>query len=303
MKYLVPMARAKRYDCERLAEEIARHQFSTHEVGVLYAAWRMASPSYENASLRIRSCSCVPGARSRKKNLRACAPGKSCSATWTSSERLRGVPRGNGVKPPRTMDDAERENAWLCLQQAIADLTRLSDKIEKENGYVESESADSDPGASSQGRGQAPDCTGAQSLAYGSQEGDPLGNRACRRPSSAPEKAEPYRQEILDLYASCQGNLVRVHEELLAAGASLSYPALTAFCRRQGIGQKPIAAGRAIPLRTGAGDAARHLAPQGQDGRPAAARADRFGGPVLLAHAVFSVLPDIPTLRLQGVSD
>jgi transposase len=52
------------------------------------------------------------------------------------------------------------------------------------------------------------------------------------------EKAEPYRQEILELYARCQGNLVRVHEELLAAGASLSYQALTAFCRRQGIGQK-----------------------------------------------------------------
>jgi len=33
---------------------------------------------------------------------------------------------------------------------------------------------------------------------------------------------------------------VRVHEELLAGGAALSYQALTAFCRRQGIGQPPI---------------------------------------------------------------
>jgi hypothetical protein len=32
---------------------------------------------------------------------------------------------------------------------------------------------------------------------------------------------------------------VRVHEELLAGGAELSYSALTAFCRRHGIGQKP----------------------------------------------------------------
>jgi hypothetical protein len=38
---------------------------------------------------------------------------------------------------------------------------------------------------------------------------------------------------------------VRVHEELLAGGAELSYPALTAFCRRHGIGQPPAApAGR-----------------------------------------------------------
>src|SRR6516225_12449778 len=46
-----------------------------------------------------------------------------------------------------------------------------------------------------------------------------------------PEKAEPYRQQILELFATCKGNLVRVHEELTASGAVLSYPALTAFCR------------------------------------------------------------------------
>src|ERR1035437_10280717 len=55
-----------------------------------------------------------------------------------------------------------------------------------------------------------------------------------------PEKAEPYRQLILDLFPACKGNLGRVHEELIGSGAELSYPALTAFCRRQGIGQTPI---------------------------------------------------------------
>jgi hypothetical protein len=54
-----------------------------------------------------------------------------------------------------------------------------------------------------------------------------------------PEKAEPYRQQILELFSRCQGNLVRVHEELLAGGAALSYAALTAFCRRHGIGYAP----------------------------------------------------------------
>src|SRR5664279_3969340 len=36
------------------------------------------------------------------------------------------------------------------------------------------------------------------------------------------EKAEPYPQQILDLLTSCKGNLVRVHEELVAGGAALS---------------------------------------------------------------------------------
>jgi len=52
-------------------------------------------------------------------------------------------------------------------------------------------------------------------------------------------KAAEYRDDILALYASCKGNLVRVHEELERAGAKLSYQALTAFCRRAGIGHEP----------------------------------------------------------------
>jgi transposase len=57
-----------------------------------------------------------------------------------------------------------------------------------------------------------------------------------------PEKAEPYRQQILELFDRCKGNLVRVHEELREGGAKLSYAALTRFCRRHGIGYRPPAA-------------------------------------------------------------
>jgi len=58
-------------------------------------------------------------------------------------------------------------------------------------------------------------------------------------PIDRAEKAEPYRAAILELVARCKGNLVRVHEELLAQGATLSYPALTGFCRRHAIGHAP----------------------------------------------------------------
>ena len=60
-----------------------------------------------------------------------------------------------------------------------------------------------------------------------------------------PSKAEPHRQKILELYASCRGNRMRVWEELQQQKVEISYPALTAFCRREGIGQKPkVASGR-----------------------------------------------------------
>lgn len=44
---------------------------------------------------------------------------------------------------------------------------------------------------------------------------------------------------IRELYVSCQGNLVRVHEELAAAGIKTAYTTLTAFCRRHEIGVIP----------------------------------------------------------------
>ena len=53
------------------------------------------------------------------------------------------------------------------------------------------------------------------------------------------EKAEPYRQQILELFDHCRGNLVRVHEDLVATGVEISYQALMAFCRRHGIGYAP----------------------------------------------------------------
>lgn len=54
------------------------------------------------------------------------------------------------------------------------------------------------------------------------------------------EIAAAYREEIVELFASCKGNLVRVHEEVVRGGASISYAALTAFCRRHGLGRPPV---------------------------------------------------------------
>ncbi len=60
-----------------------------------------------------------------------------------------------------------------------------------------------------------------------------------------PQLADAWREEILAQHDSCGGNLVRVHEELTKKGAKLSYPALTAFCRHNGIGyEAPKPSGR-----------------------------------------------------------
>jgi transcriptional regulator with XRE-family HTH domain len=52
------------------------------------------------------------------------------------------------------------------------------------------------------------------------------------------QKAEPHLERIRELYAECEGNLVRVQEKLTDEKVELSYPTLTRFCRLHGIGVK-----------------------------------------------------------------
>jgi transposase len=58
--------------------------------------------------------------------------------------------------------------------------------------------------------------------------------RLVREDSLTPELGR-----IRELYVSCEGNLVRVHEELGTAGIDVGYTTLTAFCRRHKLGVEP----------------------------------------------------------------
>jgi ParB family chromosome partitioning protein len=175
MKYLVPIARTNKLSCERLAEEIARHQFSTHEVGLIYDAWRKGPIYVQNSIIDSPKLFLRVRREIEEDDPESVDAGK---------ELLRNLDIVGGIarraarqwkEAVRTMSDAERENAWLCLQQAISDLTRLSNKIEKENDYVESESTDGNPGTSQEGSGDAPDCACAESIPRCRQEGHPFG--------------------------------------------------------------------------------------------------------------------------------
>ncbi|OIP39032.1 MAG: hypothetical protein AUK47_10785 [Deltaproteobacteria bacterium CG2_30_63_29] len=50
------------------------------------------------------------------------------------------------------------------------------------------------------------------------------------------EALQEHQGLIESLHLSCQGNLVRVHEELAREGVDVAYSTLTGFCRRHGIG-------------------------------------------------------------------
>jgi len=59
------------------------------------------------------------------------------------------------------------------------------------------------------------------------------------------EQLTPHRERIEALVKSCQGNLVRVHEELEGEDVHVGYSTLTAFCRRHALtGQLKVRAGQ-----------------------------------------------------------
>lgn len=64
------------------------------------------------------------------------------------------------------------------------------------------------------------------------------GSAAVPRPER-PEALSAHLDQIRDLYVRCKGNVVRVHEELVAAGVDVPYSTVTGFCRRHGIGETP----------------------------------------------------------------
>jgi hypothetical protein len=117
------------------------------------------------------------------------------------------------------------------------------------------------------------------------------------------EKAEPYREQILDWVDRCRGNLVRVHEELVAEGVTISYPALTAYCRRHAIGHAspaPVGHYDFAPAQEMQHDTSPHRAPiGGVEQRIETASA----GAVLLAAALLPSLPELHALLLQGLPD
>lgn len=174
MKYLVPLARAKREDCEALSEAIAKHHFTSREVGELYRAWRegpwdMRRRVIEDPKLFLRV--------KRELEEEHPAPVHAVEGLLRDLDLVGRLARrverrwreGSGVIEPR-----EREEVRLCLEQALADLGRLSRRIE-EDGCAEPERADGDPGASQQGCGEEADRPDAEGVAPGGAEGDPTG--------------------------------------------------------------------------------------------------------------------------------
>ena len=238
MKYLVPVARVKAEHCARMAAAFVERRCDTRQAGPLYAAWRdgsrvvreriLAEPESflktQRQTPAIRPVAVVQERelemevailhRARRRLTEATA-GDGLSAAGTSAAPKWKARAANSIGRQRESERSGKPNMLSQAQRtAILELSAKG-ASEREIAHVLRMSRLSVRKALRSNLSKIPEIQRA-------------------------DKAEACQQQILDLLTSCKGNLVRVPAELTAGGAALSYPALTAFCRRQGIGQTPV---------------------------------------------------------------
>jgi ParB family transcriptional regulator, chromosome partitioning protein len=133
MKYLAPLARAKREECERLAAAIAAAQLSTRQVGELYVGWKSGSERTRELLLSDPLLYLRAQAEARRPD----APAKSPGALLLDDMALLGTVARRTYRrlcagSLRAVLPSEREEIGRALEQATADLRTLGTRWEKE---------------------------------------------------------------------------------------------------------------------------------------------------------------------------
>ncbi len=133
MKYLAPLARAKREECVRLAEAIAVAQLSTRQVSELYAGWMSGSRKTRELLLSDP----LLYLRAQAEGRRPDAPAKSPGALLLDDMALLGTVARRAYRrlcagSLRAVLPSDREEIGRALEQATADLRTLGTRWEKE---------------------------------------------------------------------------------------------------------------------------------------------------------------------------
>ena len=162
MKYLIPVARANASDCERMAQAFAKHRFTSRQAGQIYTAWRDASPSIrqrilDSPELFLKAQEQVEPqpASSAEELLRDLT--MVVAITNRANRRL--------ARAAPLMSENEFESAQRKIESALKDLTRLSERIEKEQEHVEPKSTHGDSGTPRPGDLETRDRAGAEAVA------------------------------------------------------------------------------------------------------------------------------------------
>jgi len=165
MKYLVPLARAKRDDCVRLADAITPHRLTTRQIGRLYQHYVGGPEATRDLVLTdpllvLRLTEETPAARVRPESSAPEALLADFHILGAVARRAaRRLQHGGGLLPP------ERDRAWRLFDQAQDDFRDLQRRCEQELRDARSGTADSDFECTRERPGDPPDCARAADLA------------------------------------------------------------------------------------------------------------------------------------------
>jgi len=167
MKFLVPVARISREDCECMAAVFAQHHCNTRQAGHLYAAWREGSPLVRQRLLDHPELffKAQPQSEPRASTTGAAALLRDLELAGAivsrAQRRLAGVAAAE-------MDSHQRQAARGQIEHLRRQLNRLAEHIpEEEEPDVEPIPTDHDSGTEHPGSEQAPDRAGAGYLPLG----------------------------------------------------------------------------------------------------------------------------------------
>ena len=224
-----------------MAAAFARHKFTSRQAGQLYAAWREASPQIrqrllEQPQLFLKA----------QREAEPQAAGSPLQELLRDLEMIAAIAHRANRRVSRAtsqfepLDAEQSQQARHQLDFARQELRRLAARIPqeakpgKEQEHVESKSASHDSATACSGSEETRDRALAGHLSSERAQGASLQLRPGAGAPSVRRKPNLIGNRSWSLSTRCKGNLVRVHEELLASGAVFSYQALTAFCRRHG---------------------------------------------------------------------
>lgn len=153
VKFLAPMAKLSREDCQRMAEIFARRKGSTREAGQLYDAWRDGSAAMRQRILREPELF-LKAQRERDHS----PPPPSAAALLGDLETIAEIAARTNHRlaggTEMEMNGGQCQQARRQVERAIDELSRLALKIPREEQvHVESKSTHHDSGTAPAGSG------------------------------------------------------------------------------------------------------------------------------------------------------
>ena len=163
MKFLVPVARARLEDCQRMAAVFAKYHCDTRQAGQLYAAWRHGPPLIrqrvlDQPELFLKVHAKNPRPRPHLE--------PNCCAIWRWQSAIvnRATRRLAGAAGAE-IDGQQRQAARQQIERMQGQLHRLAGKIPQEQEpHVEPSATHYDSGTAHTGSEPPRDCTGAGDL-------------------------------------------------------------------------------------------------------------------------------------------